>query len=579
MPAPRDPARVSRRVLRAFDAYFAEFRGLTRRARERFEARDWPGMLDDMAERLTLQGRCVQAVLSAVHDDASEIDADPALWSAARDAYAAATADHPNRPIAETFFNSVSRRALGTVGKNAATEFDAPAMAIDVRREDPPVFHRHEVEGSLDGPVAGILRACGFRAPFRDLDGDASRAARRIEDYVAGILGATARIAAFEMVPAVFFRQTLAYLVGRIRVDDQVLPIVVVLRHDDDGIAVDTVLLTQDELSIVFSFTRSHFHVDVACVRDLVVFLKGILPLKPVAELFIALGFYKTGKTELYRALRDHLATTIDRFEIARGAEGMVMIVFTLPFYGFVFKLIRDRFAYPKTATRADVVERYRRVFSQDRAGRMVEAQEFEDLELPRARFGEDLLATLLREASETVAVDGDTVVLRHVYVERKVWPLDLYVREGPAAAGREVVVDYGQAIKDLARVDVFPGDFLLKNFGVTRHRRVVFYDYDEIARITECRFRAIPPARNPEDELSAEPWYTVAEGDVFPEEFERFLGLPADLADLFRAVHRDLLTPDYWRGVQERLRAGEILHVYPYPARKRFDEDQSSSS
>ena len=265
------------------------------------------------------------------------------------------------------------------------------------------------------------------------------------------------------------------------------------------------------------------------------------------------------------------MATTIDRFEVARGAEGMVMLVFTLPFYGLVFKIIRDRFAYPKTATRQDVLDSYRRVFTQDRAGRMVEAQEFEGLEFPRERFREDLLEKLLREASETVSVRGDTVVIDHVYVERKVWPLDLYVREGPPGAAHDVVDDYGRAIKDLARVDVFPGDFLLKNFGVTRHRRVVFYDYDEIGRITECKFRAIPPPRTPEDEMSDEPWYTAAPGDIFPEEFERFLGLPGDLATTFGEAHGDLFGPEFWNGVKDRLLDGEVLHVFPYPSSKRL--------
>jgi isocitrate dehydrogenase kinase/phosphatase len=563
-----DPVRIAERILEGFEAYFTSFRSVTRRARDRFEARDWPGVIDDAALRLTLQGTLVGAVLDDLREAGVVLDASG--WGGVRDAFARAVSGHPNRLIGETFFNSVVRRVLGTVGKSVATEFDAPALHVDPRAEDPEVFRTYSGHAPTATRIERILRDLGFRAPYRDVAGDARRVARRIDRYLAGILG-SARIDAIDVLEPVFFRQTLAYVIGRIRVETHVLPIVLVLRHDDDGLVVDAVLLTQDELSIVFSFTRSHFQADLACVWDAVVFLKGIMPLKPVAELLIAVGFYKTGKTEMYRALRDHLATTIDRFEFARGAQGMVMLVFTLPFYGVVFKVIRDRFAYPKTATRQDVIDRYRMVFRQDRAGRMVEAQEFEKLELPRARFREDLLRDLLDEAADSVRVEGDTVVLDHVYVERKVWPLDLYVREGPAEAAPAVVVDYGNAIKDLARVNVFPGDFLLKNFGVTRHRRVVFYDYDEIGRITECRFRAIPPARNPEDELSPEPWYSVAEGDVFPEEFARFLGLPAPLASAFRDAHGDLFEPGFWRDVQRRLEDGEVLEVRPYASDKRL--------
>ncbi len=570
MHGPPDADRIVSCVLDGLERYLAEFRDVTRRARERFEDRDWAGMLDDMVERLPLHGRSVDRVVEALRTAHGDAAVDPEVWSGARREYAARIAAHPNRIIAETFFNSVARRVLGTVGKSVETEFDAPALAFDARVEDPPVYRAEDGDASTAERIERVLRGCRFRGPFSDLERDAREAAGRIDRYVVEILG-DARIGSIDVVRAVFFRETLAYVIGRIHVHHHVLPLVLTLRHDERGIALDAVLLTHDELSVVFSFTRSHFHVDVENVRDLVVYLKGILPLKPVAELLISLGYFKTGKTELYRSLRDHMDTTIDRFEVARGAEGMVMLVFTLPFYGLVFKIIRDRFAYPKTATRQDVLDSYRRVFTQDRAGRMVEAQEFEGLEFRRERFREDLLEKLLREASGTVTVRGDMVVIGHVYVERKVWPLDLYVREGPPGAAHDVVVDYGRAIKDLARVDVFPGDFLLKNFGVTRHRRVVFYDYDEIGRITECNFRAIPPPRTPEDELSDEPWYTAAPGDIFPEEFERFLGLPVDLATTFADAHGDLFGPEFWNRVKDRLLGGEVLHVYPYPSSKRL--------
>jgi isocitrate dehydrogenase kinase/phosphatase len=290
-----------------------------------------------------------------------------------------------------------------------------------------------------------------------------------------------------------------------------------------------------------------------------------------MAELYIALGFNKHGKTELYRHLRQHLRRFPDRFEYADGDRGMVMVVFTLPRYDGVFKVIRDRFAYPKQTTRAAVMDRYRLVFERDRVGRLVDAQEFEHLTFSRDRFDDDLLRDLLDEAGQTVAVEGDRVVIKHLYTERKVTPLNLYLRRSSAPAAWQAVVDYGRAIKELAAANIFPGDFLLKNFGVTRHGRVVFYDYDELCLLTDCNFRKMPEARHPEEELDPEPWFNVGPDDIFPEEFRRFLGLRDAQRELFVRYHVDLFDPEFWRGLQDRLRAGEILDFFPYPQERRL--------
>ncbi len=305
---------------------------------------------------------------------------------------------------------------------------------------------------------------------------------------------------------------------------------------------VDTVLLSEAEASVVFSFTRSYFHVDVDIPGDLVGFLKSILPLKPVAELYIAIGYNKHGKTERYRALYRHLGNSNDKFEIARGAKGMVMTVFTLPSYDVVFKIIKDRFAYPKTSTRAQVMERYKLVFKHDRVGRMVDAQEFEYLTFSRDRFSEELLAELQTVAAETVTVTGDEVVIKHLYTERRLYPLDLYIKEMSFEKAREAVIDYGNAIVDLATANIFPGDLFIKNFGVTRHGRVVFYDYDELCLLTDCNFRKMPEASSYEDEVADQPWFSVAENDIFPEEFRKFLWFPGPLRKVMEEHHRRLL-------------------------------------
>jgi isocitrate dehydrogenase kinase/phosphatase len=252
----------------------------------------------------------------------------------------------------------------------------------------------------------------------------------------------------------------------------------------------------------------------------------------------------------------------------------MVMIVFTLPTFDVVFKVIRDRFAYPKTATRRQVMEKYHLVFRHDRAGRLADVQEFEHLAIARERFSEELLAELAGNAADTVRIGERIVDLQHLYTERRMAPLDLYLREVDAAAARDAVVDYGQAVKDLAASNIFPGDMLLKNFGVTRHGRVVFYDYDEICPLTDCHFLELPPPRDFDEEFGSEPWFYVGPNDVFPEEFRSFLGLTADQLDAFLEAHADLLTVGSWREIQARHRAGEQIEIIPYRPGRRLSAD-----
>ena len=340
------------------------------------------------------------------------------------------------------------------------------------------------------------------------------------------------------MIPAVFYRNQGAYLVGRIRSGDQVMPLTLALHHEAGGIVVDAVLLTADEVSIIFSFTRSYFHVEVHRPRDLVMFLKSIMPRKPIAELYIAIGYNKHGKTELYRDLMRHIDRSTDTFEIAPGDRGMVMCVFTLPSFDVVFKVIRDRFAYPKTSSRRDVMERYQLVFKHDRAGRLADVQEFEHLAFARDRFSADLLDELAGEAAETVPIGSRIVEIKHVYVERRMTPLNLFIREAQLSDARKAIIDYGQAVRDLAATNIFPGDMLLKNFGVTRHGRVVFYDYDELCLVTDCQFRELPAAADESDEFGAEPWFYVGPSDIFPEEFINFMGLGGELRATFLKAH-----------------------------------------
>jgi isocitrate dehydrogenase kinase/phosphatase len=580
-PSPTPPALARRQLAQpgadtihlAFATYQQEFKRITRRAKARFEGRDWHGAHADALERLELYPRIIQQTVASIREALGEAIHDKALWVQMKRAYADRIAGRADIELAETFFNSVSRRIFTTVGVDPNIEFVDSDFAIPSLEADAPIYTAFPRQGTTGALIAAILRSCDFRSPYGNLERDAHLVAERIDAHLRPH-GDARPLDAIEMLKPVFYRGKGAYLVGRLRRGSELTPLTLALLHTETGIHVDAVLLTAPEVSIVFSFTRSYFRVEADCPHDLIAFLKSILPQKRIAELYISIGYNKHGKTELYRALLDHLRRTDERFEPTYGDKGMVMAVFTLHSLNIVFKIIRDAFDYPKVTTRPEVMQKYQLVFTHDRAGRLVDAQEFEHLAFDRARFAPGLLDELQRVAANTVAVSGEQVIIRHLYTERRVTPLNLYLRQADEHSAREAVLDYGQAIKDLAATDIFPGDLLLKNFGVTRHGRVIFYDYDELCRVTDCNFRDLPRAQDLDEEMSGEPWFYVGDKDIFPEEFLRFLGFSGPLREVFLAAHGDLLTADFWRKMQARHRAGEIMDIFPYKQSRRLHRE-----
>jgi isocitrate dehydrogenase kinase/phosphatase len=570
MAEPNDVAVAGAAAIAAsFEAYQEEWARITRRARERFEKRDWAAGQADARERLDLRDRLVNACVGTVRAELGGAAHDHGLWRAMKELYEARVESRPDREIGQSFFNSVTRRVFVTVGVDPAIEFlaaDGPAV-----REGPvPVYARYRREVSTEALLRTVLRACPFAVAYEDLERDARIAAIELDSHLRE-LDDGQPIEALELVKAVFYRGKGAYLVGRLRRGRYTTPLVLALVHRERGVVLDAILFTQEDVSIVFSFTRSYFHVEVERPRELVAFLSTLLPLKRVSELYIALGFNKHGKTELYREIARHIAETGEAFVPARGDKGLVMSVFTLPGLDVVFKVIKDEFKPPKQTTRREVMDKYRHVFRHDRAGRLVDAQEFEHLAFPADRFSPEVLRELSEECRGSIEIGRAEISVKHLYAERRVTPLNLFIREADEWTARQAVLDFGRAMKDLAATNTFPGDLLLKNFGVTRHGRVIFYDYDELTRATDCVFRDLPTPSGDDEETSGEPWFYVGADDVFPEEFLPFLGLAGRLREVFLQVHGDLLTGRYWRTIQERIREGEIVDIYPYREEQRL--------
>jgi isocitrate dehydrogenase kinase/phosphatase len=562
-------------VYAGYVEYIAAFHNLTRRAAANFTSRSWTSQDADAIKRLLVHTEIVQRTVAEVHPHLRTTPDRRGTWRTARTAYKRRITQRTDLELAETFFNSVTRRIFTTIGVDNDVElrwFGASTLPRGLGRSE--MFGTWTRTGGSAAMVQSILESYDFGVPWVDLVGDARRAGARIDAFLLDSWD-TLDLDGIDMLATVFYRNKGAYLVGRLRHLNRVTPIVFPIIHGDGGIQIDTVLLTESQASRLFSFTRSYFFVETPKPAELVGFCKSMLPMKSISELYTSVGFHQHGKTTLYRSLYRHMQNSHDKIMRARGTPGMVMSVFTLVSFNVVFKIIKDRFDPPKNTTRQAVRDRYRLVAQHDRVGRMVDAHEFENLSFDRDRFDPDLLDELLTEASLTVRVEGDQVVVSHVYTERQVYPLNLYLREMSADRAEAAALDWGWAIKDLAAANIWPGDLFTKNFGVTRHGSVVFYDYDEITLLDACRFRRIPQSDDHEHEMRSTPWFAVEPGDVFPEQFPTFMSFPADVPreiwERFQTVHGDLFTPDFWIDVQGRLAEDDVPEFFPYPDRLRF--------
>ncbi len=542
-----------------FVQYNNLFHRITRRARTRFEKRDWQGHQQDIVERVDLYEKSVRRIVLQLRRHLGTRVKDHDLWNAIRSYFGRRLDKVPDAGFIKTFFNSVTRRIFGTAGIDTRLEFISVDLHADIELVNSLNLKRYPFWGSTEKIFAAILHDFSFRVPYAESIHD------DIGQFAEARFSRKNEYLRFEFIDSFFYQSARAYLIGRIITHNDVSPIVIAFKNTDKGIVIDAVLTSEVEVSIVFSYTRSYYFADPNSVIGAVYFIHSILPKKPIDELYTVLGRLRQGKTERHRIFTEHLKSTSDQFVHTDGDEGLVMIVFTLPSYDLVFKIIRDKFGYPKTITRNQVIEKYKLVSKHDRAGRLIDTQEFLNLKFPINRFSKELLDELLQEASNTVEIIDDNLLIKHVYIERRVRPLNLYINEVSREKAELAILDYGQALKDLARTNIFPGDLLLKNFGVTRHSRILFYDYDEVSLITECNFRDIPQANDDIDAMRAESWYYVGEHDMFPEEFIKFLSMDEELRSLFLVVHGELLTAEYWREIQAMHRSGKVSLVVPY--------------
>ncbi len=565
---------TSRIIIEGLNTYMSNFNTITHRAKTHFEQKDWLSIHEDSKERLALYKNTVQAVAKQVSKAMDVHDQDKGRWRMIKHEYQQESMLRMDNEIARTFFNSVCRKVIRDIGGDKDIMFLFREEDEERFESNEPIYNRYYWGNKSSSNVfKEILEDYAFDTPYDDIDRDVALINQRLEAEIFSHYypDQNTRI---EILKSVFFRNKGAYLVGRIYIRGSLVPFALPLLHGKAGIYVDTFVHNSEDLSVIFSFTRSYFLVEVNIPSEFVLFLQSLIPNKQRGELYNSIGFSKHGKTEFYRDFMNHLQHTEDQFILAPGIKGMVMSVFTLPSYNIVFKLIKDKFDPPKKMNRAQVKSKYKLVSQHDRVGRMADTHEFEYFAFDKNRFSSELLEELQTVAPSLINIEGDTLTLKHLYTERRMIPLNIYLDNCTDDEAEEAVGEYGNAIKQLAAANIFPGDMLLKNFGVTRHKRVVFYDYDEISFLTECNFRRIPEARDHYQEMSAEAWYSVGPDDVFPEEFRKFLIGHSNIRQMFYKLHGDIFDVKFWIDMQKRIRNGEVVDVFPYRRRRRFRQE-----
>ncbi|HEY5734758.1 MAG TPA: bifunctional isocitrate dehydrogenase kinase/phosphatase [Gammaproteobacteria bacterium] len=576
------PSRIQRSnniaasILKHFDRHFSIFMELTQTARSHFERGDWAAGRATVSERISLYDKRVTEAIRDLQKNYQQSYLNVQLWKDVRHQYLGLLNRHDRPELAETFYNSVFTGLFSRHYYNNQHIFVRPAISTERIEGEIPVFSSYYPQQSgWARCVYKILRHCDINLPFEDIRRDTRNILQAIEqrmqfpNYIATHFQ-------LQVLKPVFYRNKAAYLIGRaINGPDRIPFIIALFRNADGKLYADALITHADDIANMFSFSRSYFMVEADPPSAIVRFLSSILPSKSTADIYTSIGFHKQGKAEFYRDFLYHLRHSTDKLTIAPGIKGMVMVVFTLPSYPYVFKVIKDRFPAPKETTQQKVIDQYRLVKSLDRVGRMADTWEFSYAAFPIKRLQKSLLELLQNEIPEKITIEDEHIIIEKIFIEHRLVPLNIFLDDAGTHDSERVIREYGDAIKEISSSGIFPGDLLTKNFGVTRHKRVIFYDYDEIIPISYCNFRKIPPPRYPEDEFADTPWYSVNPNDIFPEEFEDFLITRPEHKSMLKKYHADLFDYKYWQGIQQSVKDGSFPDVIPYSQDTRFERNR----
>jgi isocitrate dehydrogenase kinase/phosphatase len=557
-------------IFEGFTSYIKEFNHLTRQAPGYFIKRDWSGMQALSRKRLRLYKDHVNTTTAHTKSLLDYQIADQILWHDIKIAYSQKIKARRDKELAESYFNSTIRKSTKAFSIDDHLMFVHEGFVSCKIFPHDSLFFSYPADWGLQRIIRQIVSDFDFGVPYLAREKDIQHLVRTVREVVLSRYPATAETTT-QVLKKVFYRNKAAYLIGRTYLGRKWMPFIIPFLHEEEGIYVDTLIFDPNLMSSIFSYTRSYFLVEADIPAQIVSFLNSVITHKKIYELYNSIGFNKHGKTEFYRDYLDHLNQSKDHFIVAPGIKGMVMTVFTLPSYNIVFKLIKDSFEPPKNMTKREVKEKYNLVSLHDRVGRMADTHEFENFQFPLDRIHPALLQELKDTCNSLLDIRDNTLTIRHLYTERRLTPLNLYLDSCSHEEAKIAVEEYGSAILQLAKANIFPGDMMTKNFGVTRQQRVIFYDYDEIEFLTDMNIREKPKAETFEQIYASEPWYEIGPKDIFPEDFRPFMIGRKDVKEYFWDYHKRLFDPVHWKSIQEKVRAGEVLHAFPYPKYMRF--------
>jgi isocitrate dehydrogenase kinase/phosphatase len=567
---------IAKTILNGFERHIYLFSEITQSAKQRFELCQWQSVQDAARARTDFYDKRVEETLKTIKKDFFISELDEILWQSVKVSYMGLLKEHNQPELAESFYNSIFCHLFERKYYHNAFIFVKSNVEQIKNISSHVIYTRYSPsELGLQQTIAAIMSKANFNLPFVDLERDIKSLIKSFRQNAHKTRYKLSELK-FDILDFIFYRNKGAYIIGRVISPAGETPFIVPILNnekesDEAGIYIDALLTEGTKMAVVFGFARAYFFVDCQHPFALVQFLKRLIPHKTLADLYSAIGFHKQGKTQFYRDFLNHLDASDDKFELAAGIKGMVMSVFTLPSYPYVFKIIKDKFAPSKNMTKQDVKGKYRLVKLHDRVGRMADTMEYSEVAFPKDRFSEALLNELLSVAQSIIRFEGELIIIKHLYIERRMTPLNLYLAKASDSEIEEAMYGYGRAIKQLIAANIFPGDMLLKNFGVTRHGRVIFYDYDEITYMDEVNFRIKPEAITEEQIYAAEPWYSVAPGDMFPEEIATFALANTKYRNAFLLHHADLLEASFWQECQRNVAAGNFEDVFPYPVALRF--------
>ena len=561
---------IARIILEGFDRHYTAFRGNSQLAKNKFEKGEYRAIRELLSERISFYDHRVKETSSLLEKKYDEKIKQDLFWPEVKKAFIMLLTEHKQPELAESFFNSIATQVLDrNYFQNYKYLFVRPSISTEYLDSVPSsyrVYYPREI--GFRSTTKVITKDIDVNCPWEDINRDIRALIKKTIQILQNIN--PTKDFQIHIMRSLFFRNKGAYMIGRIVSDGNPTGFAIpILKNKNGELFLDTIVFEQENSGVLFSFSRAYFMADMEVPAAYVNFLKSIMPSKPTSELYTMLGLQKQGKTLFYRDFLHHLKNSTDKFVLADGIKGLVMLVFNLPSFPYVFKVIKDK--RQKDVSREHIRNRYHLVKHHDRVGRLADTWEYSNVDFPIERFDNDLLEELRRDAPSMFEQLGDHIIIKHVYIERRMIPLNIFIENMSDRKIESAIVEYGDAIKQLLSVNIFPGDLLYKNFGMTKNGRVVFYDYDEIQYITECVFRSVPPPNNPEDELSEEPWYSIGPNDVFPEEFETFLLSNKKIRKAFLKSHADLLSPSYWKTQQEKIKKGYFEDVFPYSEEERF--------